>query len=274
MGMEIIHGTTYNQWMPLNPGVTIYSGSLVCLDQSAIATDEGVICLPVPQGVNSLTNKDVPLGIVIDNNLRHKVFNTTYHKSYITDEGVTGPQVSTTEYVLHGSDVYPFGERRAMVKVARIFPDTVIKAPIRLGNNYTNITLLTSTTSASRVTITSSAACGFTPVQGQATIYFRTGANAGIYRTTDDTSDTVATWDVYTPNATAVGDTFVRVPVKPWGPSYVYLGDGTTCDFISGAASPASHYWCVYIIKLDLSEPGNEHAYFTFDPSCFQHNRA
>ena len=65
--MHIIHGNPFTIWVPLKPATTIYVGSLVCVDSSAL--DEGVIVRGQADGAADTTNKDVPLGIVVGTKL-------------------------------------------------------------------------------------------------------------------------------------------------------------------------------------------------------------
>lgn len=272
--IEIVEGCVDVKWMPLNPSATIYMGSLVSLDQSANATSEGVITRPKGVGVSNTTNVDRPLGIAIGHNRRNPVFSSTYLADYITDEGVTGIRSSTTEYVgVEGP--WPKGGKQAMVQVAIIGPGTVLKAPIRNAAIGTAITELTSASgNANGLTVTTDA-CDFTPVAGLASIYCRSGVNAGQYRVTDDTSTTVAAWDREMLATTAtVGEKYVRVPLRPIGVSYVTFGDSTDASFIDAAVSPATNYDIIHVLELNLEESGKEYVKFMFDGDAFCTNRA
>ena len=102
-------------------------------------------------------------------------------------------------------------------------------------------------------------------------IYFRSGANAGTYRTTDSASATAHTWDVATRNAVAIGDTLVAVPLRTHGISTV-LFDDTTAMFIDCADAPVlagTDRYLINVIRLDLATPGQEYAEFSFNPAHF-----
>lgn len=265
-------GNPHKIWVPLKPSATVYVGSIVSVDLSAL--DEGVAIMEQADGVSNTTNKDVPFGVVVGHNLKTPVFDTTYKADKITDGGPTAPHGSTTEYVGTGASPYGFADRLPMVEIALIFPNTLLRAPIYNDAVGTAPTLLTATnTSADGLGITTNA-CEHTPVANLSTMYCRTGANAGQYRITDDTSTTVATWDVAMVNDIAIGDTFVRVPLRPFGLSYVRLGDDTVCSYINSSETPATDYSVIHVVRLDLSQAGKEYAEFYFDADNFSTARA
>lgn len=271
-GIEIVSGCVDVKWYPLKPGATIYMGSIVCVDQSAL--DEGLVVREQADGASNTTNKDVPFGVAIGHNLREPLFSSTYLAEYITDEGATGLRTSTTDYVgVEGP--WGKGDKRAMVQVAIIDPNTVLKAPIRNDAIGTSISTLTSTAgNANGLTVTTNA-CDFTPVANLCTIYARSGVNAGTYRITDDTSTTIAAWDVEMLKTTATaGETYVRVPLRHNGVSYVRIGDDTVASYINASETPATNYDIIHVLELNLSETGNEFAKFKFDADNFCTARA
>ena len=268
--MHIIHGNPFTIWVPVKPATTIYVDSLVCIDSSAL--DEGVIVRGQADGAADTTNKDVPLGIVVGTNNYNPQYSATYQAEYITAAAAAGPHTSTTDY--RGVEgPYSKGDKRAMVEVAVIDPCTVIRAPIfnnAVGTPPTELTV--STGSATGLGCTTDA-CDFTPVANNSTIYFRTG-NRGIYRQTDDTSTTVATWDVATPYDVAVGDKAVRVPVPQLGQGFVRMGDDTCCSYINCSETPATDHDVIEVIRLDLSRAGHEFCDFRFGVDHFALLRA
>lgn len=259
-------------WYAVKPGATVYMGSLVTIDQSAL--DEGVIVRGQADGVSDTTNKDRPLGVVVGHNLKNEPsFDATYKTQALVDEGATSPLTSTTEFANLGGE-FSKGEKRLMVKVQLIGPNTVLSAPIYNDAVGVAPSLLTSTAgSANGETVTTNA-CDFTPVADLNSIYCRTGVNAGIYRVTDDTSTTVAAWDVYMNGTTAtVGETYVRVPVRK-GQSYVRFGDDTVCSYLNCSETSAIHYDIIHVQELNLAEAGKERVTFVFDSDAFSTNRA
>jgi hypothetical protein len=270
--ISVVGGGLQKVWMPMKPGVTIYVGSLVCIDFSAL--DEGVMVRPVAAGASNTTNKDRPLGIVVGTNRRTPVWSSTYNAEYITDAGATGVRADTTEYVgVEGP--WAKGNNLAMVEVQLICETTVLHAPIRNNAIGTAITEVVSASgNANGLTVTTDAT-DFTPVANVCTIYARSGVNAGQYRVTNDTSTTVAAWDRQMLKTTAaVGEKYVRVPIRPIGVSYVTIGDGTVASYVDGSVTPATHYDIIHVHRLDLSEPGLEYVEFTFDADNFCQARA
>lgn len=267
-----IFGSPQTIWAPIKPGATVYVGSLVSIDQSAL--DEGFVVRPTGVGVSNTTNKDRPFGVCIGTNRRTPVYSATYQAEYITDAGATGIRTDTTEYIMPEGP-WSAGEGRAMIKIAVITPSTILRMPIRNNAIGTAISTLTSTAgNANGLTVTTGA-CDFTPVANLCSIYARTGVNAGTYRITDDTSTTVATWDVHMKNTTATaGDTYVRVPLRTNGVSYVTIGDGTVASFIDASVSPATNYDIIHVLNLNLAEAGGEYVDFMFDADAFCTNRA
>lgn len=268
--ITVAHGSPYSVWVPVKPSATVYVGSIVCIDSSAL--DEGVVVREQADGAANTTNKDVPLGTVIGTNLRRPLFNATYKAEYVTDSGPTAPHTSTIEYV-HMEGPWSKSERREMVKIALIDPATYLRAPIYNNAVGTAPTILTATAGDTDGKQVTTNACEFTPVANLCTIYCRTGENIGIYRVTDDTSTTTAEWDVYMNKDTTIGDTFVRATMRPLGISYVRLGDNTVCSYINNSETAASDYDVIHVTRLDLSTAGNEYAEFRFDGDHFATKR-
>jgi len=273
--IEIVEGCVDVKWAAINPGATVYVGSLLSMDQSALASIEGVIVRPVGAGVSNTTNKDAPLGVCIGTNRREPVFSSTYLADYITDEGTTGVRSSTTDYVgVEGP--YGKGSKMAMAQVAMIGPGTILKAPLRGAAIGTLLTVGTSSAgNANGLTVTTGALQDSAPVAGLSTIYCRSGLNAGQYRITSDTSATVHTWVREMLKTTATtGETYVKVPLRPFGTSYVTFGDGTACSFIDCTKTSATHYDVIHVLELNLEEAGKEFVKFRFDGDAFCTARA
>jgi hypothetical protein len=270
--IKIVDGGMQKVWLPIKPAATIYVGSLVCIDQSAL--DEGVIVRPLAAGASNTTNKDRPLGVCVGTNNKNPLWSSTYLAEYITDPGATGVRSNAAEQVgVEGP--WAKGDKIAMVEVQLISPHTILQAPIRNNAIGTALSVLTSTAgNANGLTVTTGA-CDFTPVANVCSIYCRSGVNAGQYRITDDTSTTVAAWDVEMLKTTAgTGETYVRVPLRTHGVSYVQLGDSTVCSYINASKTPATDYDIIHVVRLDLSVAGHEFAEFMFDQDAFCTARA
>jgi hypothetical protein len=231
--------------------------------------NEGAAPVNAAAGAADTTGKVVPFGVVVGTNLYNSSYNTTQQADQITD---TTPHDSTVEYVLH-EGVWARGDRVAMVEIALITPETIIKGPIFNGALNTATILGTVTAgSASGVTATVNA-LEVAGVATLATVYFRGGENVGAYRVTDDTSTTVIAWDKPTTKDVAIGDTLVRVNgLRPIGPSYAQFD--TEAMYIDSAAALTTDYYVLDVIKLDLSEAGKEHVFFKFNADHFTLKRA
>lgn len=266
--ITVAHGSPYMVWVPVETSAVIYVGSIVCLDTSAIATSEGFVVREQADGAGNITNFDVPFGVVVGTNEKSPPFNTTYKAEYTTQQGTADPHDGASrDYVLLEGP-WSKNEATSFVKVAVITPSTVLKAPIYNNAVGTAPSLLTATAGNTDGLQVVTNACDFTPVQGLCTIYCRKGSNAGVYRVTDDTDTTTATWDVAMPADTVIGDTFVRVPLRV-GLSYVRLGDNTVCSYVNCSATPASNYEHIFVTRLDLREAGKEFCEFMFSADAF-----
>lgn len=161
------------------------------------------------------------------------------------------------------------GDKSVHALIALIDPWTRVKVPLYNAAVGTAPTVLTVTTASSDggVTAPTMGACDFTPVANQSTLYCRTGANAGIMRVTDDTSTTQPTVDqAFTHAAIAVGDTFVRVPCRSFGESF--MGTDAEALYFDVSSTSASNYWIFNVIELHLENAGEEHVIGYFD---YQH---
>lgn len=266
--ITIAHGAPYTFWVPVETAATVYVGSIICLDTSNIAASEGFVIREQADGTDNKSNYDVPFGVVIGTNEASPLFNTTYKCEYTTQQGATDPHDGSTREYVGVEGPWSKSEGTAMVKVALITPSTILKAPIYNNAVGTAPALLTCTAADTDGKQATTNATTIAPVAGMNTIYCRTGANAGCYRVTDNTSTTIHEWDVYMPKDVAVGDTFVTVPVRV-GLSYVRLGDDTVCSYINSSETAATNYDIIYVTRLDLREAGKEFAEFFFASEVF-----
>ena len=150
---------------------------------------------------------------------------------------------------------------------------SLIEGPIFNAAYSTACAIVTDTGGADTTGYTTAGTTGaapFTPVANICTIYCRTGANAGLYRTTNDTSTTAPDVTVAFPQDVALGDTFVRVPLKQ-GISEIYIGGpGLYID----QALTATDNFHVIVKRLDLTVSGSESAQFWFSGDHFSNMRA
>lgn len=273
MGFEIVWGSPATIWCPVD-NVDRSSWERLYVGQLVYALSDGVANLGQATGIADTTGgKKVPYGVVVGTNLRTPSFDTTYKGETIL---ASDPHGSTVEFVLHGgSGKMPVGDTAAYVNVAVIAPSTVLKGRFfnaAYGTAITVGTVTTGSTSGAGFTCSAALSDASTPVADLGTVYCRSGVNQGIYRVTTDTSATVKTVGMYFPYDIAIGDTFVNVQARPWGQSYVQTD--TEATYFNAAANPATDYWIIDVIALDLSTAGQEHVIFRFNGDHFAKARA
>jgi hypothetical protein len=255
---DIHSGSPHALWVPVDTAAgsfdTLYTGQLV---QSGT---DGVIPLAAAIGAYDTTTEAVPFGAVIGTNKRNPSFSTTSNSESITS---ASPHASTTEYAMM-EGMYPKGDLAALVKVGLILPQTIIKGNIffsTIGTAPTVGTVTAAGVSTTGAGFTSSTFGVDTPVTNSHTVYFRSGANRGVYRVPYSTSATVVTVRSYFPFDIAAGDTVVGCNLK------VGRCKGQTdaeSVFLDGAITLAANYWDLNVLWMDLSVPGKCVAYFQF----------
>ena len=274
-GMSIVHGSPQTIWVPIVPATTIYVGGIVCI--TSAAPEEGVVMLPDESGVLGAGNHNVPFGICIGTNRKNPLFNSTELTEYITSPAADDAHDGASIDYVGVEGPWAKTDPIAMVKIAVIVPGTVIRAPIR------NAAIKTAPTVATVTSLTTGGGTGVgCTVDGidhtalasnLDTIYFRTGGNAGTYRTLDSAHATALTWDMALKSDVTIGDTCVVVPIRTHGYSTVMF-DATTAMFIDNADDAVllgTARWTIQVLRLDLSVAGNEYCEFVFDPGHFCH---
>lgn len=251
-------------WCPVNSASTptLYVGSLV---KSA---GDGVDLVATASGVYDTTNKQILFGVVIATN------DSAYTKVTDSTTGVDKLAGLTTQATQNarnfwgaGMGNYPANDPQPMVCVQLITAETVLRSPLYNSTWGTAPTLLTTTVVSAAGTGFTSNACDFTPVADKCTSYFKTGANANLMRVSTDTSTTVETNAVAFPNTMVIGDTCIRVPVRPVGASFVQIDSKSM--FFDVSASPATNYFGIQVLGLDLRTAGQESVLFRFSPEHF-----
>lgn len=265
MGFQRALGTPFLKWFPVDSAAgtpdIIYVGQLVYLGS------DGVIPMGAAAGAADTTTQGVvPLGIVVATNNRTDVYNTTYKTNQITGADTQALQALRDNVGQEG--MFAKGDKQAMVQVDIIDACTWISGPIYKTSHGTVPTVVTATAASTDglMTAGTTGACDFTPVADLASIYCRTGANANLYRTTIDSSTTAPQVDTAYPQDVAIGDTFVRVPLV-LGQSFAQFD--TESMFIDCAASPATDYYVLDVIELNLATAGKETALFRFNADHF-----
>ena len=272
-GFEIAYchtGTPFTFWAPVDCAAgsldTLYVGQLIR------SGGDGVLPVGTASGAADTSNKRVPLGVVIGTNNRTPVFDTTYSTQSIGSADTQALQVARDWQGNEG--IWAKGDPQALVKVALIDHTSILRGRIYNAAYGTAPTVVTTTAASTDgfMTAGTTGACDFTPVADLGSIYCRKGANRGLLRITIDTSTTAPTVDTAYPQDVAIGDTFVRVPLRPIGQSYVQFDSESM--YIDCSASPATNYFIIDVIALDLSVAGSEHVLFKFNGVHFDPARA
>lgn len=273
MGFTIAHGSPQLIWVPVEPSETIYMGAIVSVDTATPL--EGVQPIGQAAGASNTTNKDIPLGVVVGMNstAANRVYSSTYKAEYITQVAAGDVYGSTVDYQgIEGE--WARGDRQAFVQIAVIDPSTVLRGPIyngAVGTAPTEVTV-TAGDGGDGIGCTTSASDVAT-VANFSTIYMRTGANAGVYRTLTSASTTTHTWLKAMPSSIAAGDKAVVINgLRPYGISRMQLdAEGL---YVDCSAALTSDYYNIIVYRLDLSVAGKEYVEFRFDADNFCSTRA
>jgi hypothetical protein len=262
MSFWVRMGSPMNLWIDVDATDVIRTGSLVCYDGHITA---GAFPMGIATGTCDSTDKEVPFGVVIGSNDRTPVYDaTSYLCNYTT--GVTSIANIAARDWIGAEGQHQKGDGAAKVEVAVIAPGTVITGRIFKSAYGEAPDVLTVTTASSDGGITAMAANThtYTGVADLHTAYCRTGANRGIYRICNNTTATALAFTTAMPNAIAVDDTFVAVPLRV-GHGHMQLdGEGM---YINGEAAINANYFGVTGLVLDLETAGNETYTFMFQPA-------
>jgi len=273
MGFSVVQGSPQTIWVPVEPAEVIYTGALVGVD---IATPlEGIQPLPVAAGASNTTNKDQVLGVVVGNNNERDnlEYSTSYNSDYITQVAAGSVYQSTTQYRgVEGEFIK--GDPQAMVEVAVVDPCTILRGPIfdgALGTILSEVTVSTAS-GGDGIGCTTDAATVAT-VANWSTIHARSGANKGVYRTLTSASTTAHTWLKAMKADMAIGDkAIVLNGLRPYGPSRMQIDSEAV--YVDANAALTADYFIIHVMRLHLSEPGNEYVEFRFDGDNFSAARA
>lgn len=287
MGFQIVSGVPRTLWAPLAQSTVnfteatprLYVGEIVVARTSGVnrlayaywwndSVHRGVTGSILRTAAASTGVNNVPLGVVIGTNRRTPIFSTTYNAEYV--DYVNPVSAGTDDFALVEGP-WASGDRRAMVKIALITAETVLRAPLYSSTNApgTAPTVYTVTASTSGRTMTSAATIGTHPFQSS--VYFRTGSQAGVYRNISTTTTTVNQWREHLRGSTAsngmVGDTFTKVSCPTFGQGRATIP--TRALFFTANAANTTNWFGIDVIKLDLSSSGQEYVEFRFDPALF-----
>lgn len=271
MAFEIAESTARTIWLPVDGTSTVYVGQIVYMGLATPA-GTGVITLGAASGASNTSNKFTPLGIIVGTNNRTPLFNSTYMTEYITGVNSVAAQAARLpEGFGMAEGMWSKSDPQPLVQVALIDQTTYIKGPIRNAALATAPTTQTVTTGAAGTGFTANAA-EFTPVAYNATALCLTGANAGLYRISSDTSATVRTFAKYYPYTISVGDTFKNANIAL---GTCRMQFDSTAQWIENSAALTSNYFTVEVIKISLGAAAEDcWAIFKFGGDNFTAARA
>ncbi len=272
MGFRVIERFPRTYWAATNGTGTYYIGQLAAFSAASQAATPGtVVPLAVPAGLGDQTNCQMIAGVVVGFNNRVQTVNST--GQYETAVVSQGNQLARDWVGAEG--MYTKGDPQMLVQIAEITSSTVVEGDIRAGAVGTAPTINTVSAStdsdgmiSANVTVNT---ITHTPVANKGTIYCRTGANAGLYRTNVSTSTTAPQVTTGFPYDVVAADTFVIVGFKQ-GLSELYIGGpGLYIDTTVSISSATTFNTLVY--KLDLRVAGKETAQFRFATEHFNWER-
>lgn len=268
MAFKIAHPESAQMsWVPVLAADICYIGQLIGID---IATPlEGVLPMPVAAGHNNTTNKDIPMGVVIGtNNTAGNLETSSTYGDMITAEAA-GTAYGNTKLYQGVEGPWAKGDRIAMVLIHHIDPSTILSAPLydtTYGTAQAEVTVTTSCGDDGLDCVTGASTVA--TVANFGTIYMRTGANQGIYRTLTSADTSTHTWLQAMPGKVAVGDKALIVNgLRPYGPCKMQID--AEAMFIDTNAALTSHNFWIHVRRLDLSVAGEERVEFRFDTDNF-----
>jgi hypothetical protein len=244
---------------------TLYGGQLV--KHNALA---GAAPMGVASGASDTTGEGIPFGIVVGSNDEVQTHDTTFNTFSATGVDTQAAQVALATTRRGNKSTFGKGDPQRLVDVALVGPNTVIRSNIWSGTTSgaaMNVQTVT-TGSADGASYTANAT-DVAGLDGLSTAYCRTGANAGLYRITDDTSTTAITVvnNRTFPYDIAIGDTFVRTNLRTVGLCRAQFD--TESIWINSDAAVTADYYSIIVLKLDLSKPGEEFVEFKFTTDHF-----
>jgi hypothetical protein len=272
----ILEGEGRTFWVAADGTSTYYMGQIVSYIAASKAMTTGTLLpLAVPAGAFDLTNYQVIAGIVTGIDDRTPTYNATTGLQTVTGTYQSQSQLAARD-TTGVEGMYKKGDKGVHIQITEILPQTVIRAPIFNAAYGTAPSLLTATAGSTDGAVTSftTNACNFTNVASMGTIYCRSGANAGSYRVSKDVSTTAPTVNTAFDQDIAIGDTFVRVPLKQ-GSSTVYIdGPGLYIDCSKNPVIAGTDLFHIIVYNLDLKVAGSEVADFRFGGDHFCAARA
>ena len=266
MGFKIVSPNPRVRILPISAngttGTTLYVGQLVKMYLG------GIYPKGQASGAYDTSGRTAPvLGVVSGICEKNPSFSSTYSAEYTTvPSSVAQSHIEARQDVVAFLDnEWPKGDHAYYAVVELIDKDTVVEGPFfngSFGTVISEITVQSGGGSTTGLGCTTDAIAASAAIAGNATIYGRSGANKGVARIPDSTSQTVHTWDMPMKNDISVGDTFVWVNLPLHGPAKMQVD--SLGLFIDIAADMSSDYYGVWVERLFLETSGQEKAHFRF----------
>jgi hypothetical protein len=279
MAFTVLNDAPKMVWMPVASGTTLYVGQLVKsvnggASQLVAATgieDDGKKLLTEGMDFSTTALNNSLFGVVVGTNNKTPVFDTTYNTERIA---YSIPYAATVGNETYAGSEGPWarGDNIAMVKVAILTPNTVLRGNLFASTSNVGTALTVSTVTASSSGIGfDSAASGSTGRPESGCVYFRSGVATGQYRVLNVNESTTMVCSQHLTLATSgtsiVGDTFVKANIRPVGPSLMQTG--TLGMWVNPSVNTSANGFGIHVHKMDLSVAGQEHIDFSFTPSAF-----
>jgi hypothetical protein len=268
VGFAIVESPIKPIWCPVDGTQVLMVGGLVTYGLDTPANAGGVQIQVAASGAGNLSLHAQPFGVVIGtSDSADRETYTTLTTALVNVKTITGVDTAVAQLARQNRGVegmYGKGDTQALVQVARIGADTVLKGYFK-GSATVGTTAITKlTATAGTTTQITTNATQFTPVAQNHTVYCVTGKNAGLYRVGTGTSTTVFDFTRAWPYTPAVGDTFKAVPVRQ---GMCRMNTDTTYGLWINGAEAYTNYFVVQVYNIDLSqEAGNEYCTFSFIP--------
>lgn len=276
---SVVENSIRTIWCALDGASTYYQGQLVKCNSNGGSYIDGTISpLPTPTG-KANTDYEVIFGVLLGFNDEKPVYgvdnpDTTF--ALQTETGITtqAAQIARITTGFFGAEgMYSKSDPQPLAQVAVIGANTVLKGDIFNGAHGTACAIVTDTGGADTTGYTAAGTTTAAPANLADmlwTYYCRTGANAGLYRTNVNTTNTAPDVNVAFPYDVALGDTFVPVPLKQ-GFSLPFI-EGPGLYFDQGTIADTNSFEII-VYELNLQVSGREHAIFSFTPANFEQAR-
>ncbi len=257
-------------WAPVDTTDTYYVGQLVGWQSGA---HDGVTNVGAAAAGPDETRSLCGIIEAVDTYEPLKISNTTANGHYVVGVSSVSAQAARKTGPISDKGPYVKGDKAVYVKVALITPWTKVSVPLFNGAYGTAPTVQTVTTAGTTGFIANEcvmSAGDFTPIANEAVLAGRTGANKGVMRVIDAASSTQPTADQGMPSAAvAVGDTFVQVPCRQFGESFLQTDAEALYFDTAGSASTGSH-WEFNVVELNVKNAGEEHVIGFFSVKHFE----